>query len=252
MSDNITFGNTILTFGGMKLIISGGTTPPPPIPQATLLSYYGFNEEHPLTIYDYNGSINGTSAFASYVNGINGKGITNCMERINFGDNFNFEKTDKFSFVFWYNISSSFFTSYELFGKGTMFAGGYNLTIDGPSEYMSYYLYDDWGNMSGIQLSTSSISKDTWHFYIITYDGSNTYYSNSIKVYIDNVLQTDTITDNTSELGGTMINFNDFKIAANIDQTFKMDEFMIFSGELTESQRDYWWNNGSGTFLTLP
>lgn len=176
--------------------------------------------------------------------------LNNCLEfdgvneYVDFGDIANFERTDTFSIEGWIKTSQKGI----ILGREQWtppYRGWYIGT--NPAGVLQLVLTNTWGTnqLSAYQNNVNMID-DTWHHFIITYDGSSSVLG--VKFYIDGQLR---ITKgNPSTLSGTIKNIIDCQMngANSLNELFagKLDEVIIYEKELTQEEVALRWNSGNG------
>lgn len=191
------------------------------------------------TIYDYTNSSNdGTLSGDAIFNatGVYGGAYSfdGTSDQINFGNNYNFERNDSFSFALWFNTNAT--ESQVLVSKRGSSSGdeGYDVRIKSSSKIQILLAG---GSTNRIDVQSNNVFGDgAWHHLVVTYNGSSNW--TGIKAYIDDVAQTMEMT--RDELSDTMINSRDFKMGAigtsSRPYTGSLDDVMVFDKELTSAE----------------
>ena len=155
---------------------------------------------------------------------------------IDFGDVYDKERTDSFSFSFWMfaRDRTAFGTLYQKrnlsnTGYDSNFGnidGKFQLVLEGSDTGLIVVKTDD----------ETSINK--WHHVVFTYDGSST--GAGVNIYVDSAVQSLTVTTDT--LAAAMTNATDFRIGARDDGSNLFNglitDFRIHNAELTQANVD--------------
>ena len=199
-SGTVDFGNSQYTLGGAAEaartsliskwggIVDGGGV----LNTNTLIAYYNFNNNVLDQKNSYDGTWNGTSAYAT---GKSGQAISNNGNTLNYisiadADAFSFTNGTNdipFSISFYHYSNSS---SEQMLINKMGASNNREWYIDSFSNQIKVRLYNSDGgatNFIGRDFSHTR-SNSTWYHYVLTYDGSET--SSGIKMYIDGVLNT--------------------------------------------------------------
>jgi hypothetical protein len=93
-----------------------------------------------------------------------------------------------------------------------------------------------------------TVNDNVWHHIVITYAGTST--PAGIKIYVDNVLDTNTVLSNT--LTGSILNLAEFNLGtrandATIGYLGHLDEFVIYNKTLSAAEVAFRYSNGTGT-----
>lgn len=194
-----------------------------------------------------NNSLNGTIINnASFVagklgNALNFNGVN---QSVNFTKIAQFERNQSFSFVYWFNTSSS--------GSSMAFMGNLNTSnskgiwIHSASRKINFNFQSSGANLITVT-QANQYSLNAHHFVVITYDGSGN--ASNVKIYMDNSLQAVNITADSLTTGSAISNAN-FLFGARSDGypwNGMLDEVSIYNAVLNTSDIDYLYNSGSGT-----
>jgi len=172
-------------------------------------------------------------------------------DKISIGDGseYNFERTDSFSFAFWAKPTSGSGQQYTIATNYKLIGGtdrGYAISCgDGR---VGVALMNGWStrNMLHVQ-APSSITDDMWNFVVVTYDGSSD--ASGINIYVNGVLvDIDTTYD---ALTATIVTGEVLTIGARAYGNYfykgVIDNFMVFERELSQSDVTVLYNSNSGT-----
>ena len=161
-----------------------------------------------------------------------------------FGNIAGFERTDNFSIEFW--VKTADIQKYLFAKRDASYKGYYGvLTATGKIQFgLANTITTNELSVNG----NATINDNLWHHILITYDGSTT--PTGIKIYVDNILNTNTILTNT--LTGSILNLAEFNLGtrtndATIGFLGYLDEFVIYNKTLTASEISFRYNNGIGT-----
>lgn len=177
--------------------------------------------------------------------------LNNCLqfdgidEYVNCGNIANFERTDLFSYEFWFSTTSvvlkMILGKYDhITNKGLMiYVDTGQVTFDFRSSSSGYLAVK----------TTETFNDGNWHHCIITYDG--TFHPSGVKIYVDGssrVLSTlkDTLTSST-------LNGESFCVGRRAAGNYfvgKIDEVVIYTQILSVSEVVLRWNGGVGTEST--
>jgi len=202
------------------------------------VNLWHLNENNGTVASDSCGAINGTTV--GNPNWVAGK-LNNCIQSISssqylkFGNIAEFERTDNFSIAFWVKTVD---TGKYLFAKR-----------DGSPNYRGYYATIT--SLGKIQFGLSNIlnsnelsvkgnitiNDNLWHYITITYSGTSSL--SGIKIYVDNVLDTNNVISNT--LTSSILNLAEFNIGARTNDASLtllgyIDEFALFNRSLTAEE----------------
>ena len=208
----------------------------------------------------------GTSAADSSGHGRNGTLIgaitwapgklNNCLnfsattQYVDCGQAGNFERTQPFSFDFWYKTAS---TGTQIIASKILNSGnytGWQVWYDGTSTNRVYFDLISVVSTSWIRayFTDVTVSNNTWHHFVITYDGSST--AAGVKFYYDNTLKTTSVDGNN--LSSSTLTAADFQISgrgtgAALGIIGLLDELVIYERALSVVEVAARWNSGAGT-----
>lgn len=167
-------------------------------------------------------------------------------EFVNLGNIADFERTDSFSFEFWFKTATS---GVEMILSKQLNSGtfrGWNVFIE--SGMITTALVSDNGASNRLQKKTDSPFNDgSFHHVVVTYDGSSTLAG--LLIYMDGSLAATTnITDN---LSATISHAGDTQMSgrggANVVFTGTLDEVVIYNEEVSAVNVALRYNSGVGT-----
>jgi hypothetical protein len=200
-------------------------------------------------------SHNGTLINMGPANWIPGKVGSNALtfsmpsgQYINLGDFAGFERTDPFSIECWFK-TSVVGGLYHLLAKMENVGNfrGWGLRVNtGTVEFILSSKFGAPGQ-SVLRIRTMNTFNDgTWHHLVVTYDGNSL--ATGIAIYVDNISQAlVTVVDN---LSSTILNTTNLNFAARADGVYSytgdLDEIVIWTRELTQSEVTYRYNSGNG------
>lgn len=175
--------------------------------------------------------------------------LNNCLlfdgvnEDVNFGDVADFDRTDAFSVDFWMK-SDNYTTTMQVIGRQTTAGLGWSIYIINTNQLRFILSYS--GTDRIYVTAPGSANDNSWHHWVITYDGSSD--ANGIHIYRDNVDLS--ITINQNDLVSSISNTADFTYASrDSSQWFfegYLDEIVIYEAELSSDNVSVRWNSGSG------
>lgn len=148
-------------------------------------------------------------------------------EDIEVGDvaELSFERTDSFSFSFWFKMSSTSGAFLSKRGAATARTG---YVIFNNSGGVGINLSNDNGAGDRIRVVTNNTyNDDLWHHCVVTYDGSSA--ASGVTIFIDDSSAATTTTDDS--LTGTIDNSSEFRIGA---QGPNASEDSFFTGKITQ------------------
>lgn len=164
---------------------------------------------------------------------------------VNFGNIANFERTQAFSIILW--VKTSMTTNAMLINhiqQGSPFTGWqfYKAT----DQKLAFSLVNN-NSSNTIQITGSTIINDgTYHFLVMTYDGSSS--ASGVRLYVDGVLETMTIVTDTLSL--STLYTVDLNLGRRSDNSGHIDgdidETRIYDRVLTPAEITYLWNSGDG------
>jgi len=146
------------------------------------------------TINNNHGTNSGTVQSAGIIGGASSfNGISNYVQLANEA-NFDFERTNTSTLSAWF-ISNDGTGCGELIGKmGASPYNGYDMIICNGQVYSE--LINSWpSNVLRERTNSAAFGDGSWHYGVITYDGSSS--PTGLKTYIDGIEQTTTTTHNT-------------------------------------------------------
>ncbi len=150
------------------------------------------------------GTITGTPTWTTGPNSngaLSFDGSTNFITVAN-ASNFNFERTDKFSFTGWIKWNASATGSIYVLEKEGLTGNepGYEIHVDADNFKLIASLIDSTGATIQTTTAVSSLTPTTWHFIAVTYDGSSS--GAGLKIYID----TASAVTGTSTISNSIVN----------------------------------------------
>ncbi len=180
---------------------------------------------------------NGTAVNMVPADVVPGK-LNDCFEfaatkYVNFGNIFDLERTQPFSYAGWFQTSSAgtmYLVSSALTSttrvKGIIFDGG-----------KIYFRLQNTYNSNEIRVSTTAAYHDgAWHHLAITYHGSSD--ANGVTIYVDGSPVSVTLDKNN--LTATIITGTYFQVAGHLGTQYswvgKIDEFHLFNHELSQAE----------------
>jgi hypothetical protein len=244
------FNDNAFVENSTNVTISGGKVSLSTVSETIVLSPYVYalyhmNELSGSNVYDSSGNNrNGTvSGSPDWVAGklnnsfqFNGAGHYMNMSAIA-----NFERTDNFTYEFWFKTSLS---------TMEMVASKYDTVANkGLMIYLtSGNIWFDFRTAGGyLAVSTvEAFNNSAWHHCAITYDG--TFHPAGVRIYVDGISRNFTINKDT--LGGSTMNNESFYIGKRSAGNFwngLLDEFVIYNKTLNATEINYRYNNGTGT-----
>jgi len=249
--NNYTFdSNKIEVAGGIaKLLASSGT--PEAYMYVTMDDNVVDNVFRDLSGNSRDGALKG--GYTGDVNKVPAKinngliGLSATLGFVDFGSqDFNFERTESFSFECWVKYSST--TTQILLSKqkaGSPFTGVSLLLLSGK---IAWSIYDLNGNGIVIQ-SNANYNDNDWHHVVATYDGSSLV--TGMNLFIDNVIDKSIFASDV--LDSTIITNSIFQISGRegnnvcLLNTTTIDECVVYNRELTAAEVAFRWNGGAGT-----
>jgi hypothetical protein len=211
------------------------------------------NEAAGLTAVDssgngYTGTLVGALAWAA------GK-LNNCLnftattQYVGCGQAGNFERTQPFSFEFWYKTTN---TGTQIISSKILNSGnytGWQVWYDGTSTNKVYLdlISVVSTNWIRVYFTDVTVSNGNWHHFVITYDGSST--ALGVKFYYDGILKSMLIDANT--LSTSILTASAFQISgrgtgAALGITGYLDEVVIYNKALNANEVGFRYNLGSG------
>lgn len=170
-------------------------------------------------------------------------------EWVSMGDvaDFEFERTDTFSFSLWVKSTASA-RSYALVAKNGWnytVTSGYYLRFNVGGEVEIFLVASNTTMIRVIQSTTGVLNDGSWHHVVMTYDGSSS--AAGVKVYIDGVDTSLSVTqDNISS--GSFLNNKAFSLGALAGEDFwldgKIEEASVWNKVLTQADVDNIYNSG--------
>ena len=163
-------------------------------------------------------------------------------EYIDFGDNFGFNYNDPFSIGFWAKKPSTISQGIYKYNTGT--DRGYFFVLSATGDIAWFKLSNDGSHYIDVRVSLAGVDSN-WHYFTVTYDGSNL--ASGCNIYIDGVNQT--LTTNSDTLGeNTIINTESLQLRGYpFSGAHYFDELSIHDIELHEKDVRVRYNYGLGT-----
>jgi len=164
-------------------------------------------------------------------------------------DNFKFERTNSFSFGFWYKYNGN---NGRIFSKSSPSGVGYSLYLYIPTNEIGFSCYGTNGTAMTFKIFNSKLSDSNWHYIVWTYNGTSLVSGNN--VYLDGI--SETLTEGTNNLSASIVSNNYFQLG-NLDgynQCFSgyLDEFAIWNRVLSETEAKMLYSAGNGKFYGTP
>lgn len=211
--------------------------------------YTHLNESSGATASDSSGnSRDGSLQNMEDADWVSGK-LNNCLlfdgvnEDVNFGNVADFDRLNAFSIDFWMK-SDNYTTTMQVIGKQTTAGVGWSIYLISTNQ-LRFILANSGTNRIYVT-AAGSANNDSWHHWVITYDGSSD--ASGIHIYKDNVDLSLTVNQNNLTL--SISNGADLTYASrDSTQWFfdgYLDEVVIYENELTSDDVEYRYNGGSG------
>ena len=168
-------------------------------------------------------------------------------EYINCGNDssLNFGRTNTFSMCVWINTPTTGSPSDGILSRRITSTLGCSF-LNRLDDNISVYLANNPSNRIWVETNSSPLSINTWHFIVLTYDGSGL--ASGVKVYVDgNIQSLTTNDDNLSSFDfSNSGNFEIGSISNNHTQLFQglIDETSVWNKELTQSEVTTIYNKG--------
>jgi hypothetical protein len=163
---------------------------------------------------------------------------------VDFGNNFNFERTDPFSFSFWVYLNSASGNQTIYSKQATTSSTGTRINFN-AGRLELYLVNTQTTNQIRAQINSSGIiGAAAWKHCVITYNGSSD--ANGVKFYIDNILYATSAT--TNNLTATIITTDNVKIGVTGTSNYlngALDEFSIWNKELSAAEVSSIYNSGN-------
>lgn len=201
---------------------------------------------------DAKGSKNGTDTSMSYssTSGQFGQyGNFSGSGYIDFGNNYNFERTDSWSVVLWFNHGTS--TQGAMFGKqksASQFNGWYISKFNNPLIRVGMTGSDGTALFGDTPLGYED---SAWHQLVMTYDGSQT--TAGLKCYIDGSAVTLSYTNTLAASIQTAVNLEaGARDGSNFLYTGKLDDIAIFNRVLSSTEVSNLFNGLLGSSSPSP
>jgi len=230
--------------GKVKLEIINPTTP---------YGHWHLNELSGTTVEDSSGNDrDGTTNNMEDSDWVTGK-LNNCLyfdgvdEYVSFEDIAGFERTDSFSFNFWFKTSGSI-NIMDLISRIQTIGNerGYSILMETTGQ-ISVLLQSSSGTSNYIKVITDdSFNDNQWYNISISYNGSSD--ASGIVIYVNTIqVSTTTISNN---LTGTIVNAIPFQFSSRNSSTNfyngYLDEVIIYEKVLSEEEIIWRYNEGIG------
>lgn len=163
-------------------------------------------------------------------------------ESVSAGNVLSFERTNPFSFSFWFKCSAPG-TYYVPLSKLGVSLVGYQVSID-SSGRIELWLVSNLGGGNYLEVRTVAGYADaSWHHCVISFSGSSL--ASGVTIYVDgSPVSTTAVVD---ALTGTIVNTNNFILGGRDDGFYfyagRLDEVTVYSRALTASEV-IWIRNG--------
>jgi hypothetical protein len=166
-------------------------------------------------------------------------------EFITMGDVLGFERTDSFSFSFWFKWAAGATGIVLSKAAGSSSYQGYQISKE-SSGSIGFWLMSNYGTGDYLQVTTVPTYNDsTWHHCTMTYGGGSDV--SSVKIYVDGTQVSTTTVHNN--LTGSVDNSVAFMLAGRSDGFFYypgyLDEVTVYSKELLSSEVTWIYNSGA-------
>lgn len=211
-----------------------------------LVGHYKLDEVIGTIITDSSGSVDGTAVGGVVLGDLDAPGLSRgtsmTFDGVNDGillgtTDFDFERTDTFSISAWVNVSS-FAIGGQIFGR-----------IETSGNFRGWRIFYDTAGIVVVQLFSSAVNRlkvsspassltTGWHHITVTYSGSST--AAGAKIYIDSVLQVNTVSNDT--LSATIVSAGQeatvgmFGNQAGTYFNGNIDDVRIYNTELTSGE----------------
>lgn len=168
---------------------------------------------------------------------------------IDCGDNFNFERTDQFSFSFWIRPGAT--ADQTIFMKrSTASSAGIQIKVGSANRLEFFLVNTQTTNQLRVQAaSVDALAMNTWYHVVITYAGTSL--ASGVTLYINNVLKTFTTINDV--LSASILISAIARIGSGVGASFvsgHIDEFSIWGKVLTASDVNEIFNDGAPFDLT--
>ena len=189
---------------------------------------------------------------------------------VDLGNILNFTYNDQLSIAYWFKVVSNEeirISNRAACDNGSNSSGchrGYSFLAG--TDGLRFKLMNTWANNMLVVIVSESFDDNTWHYAVVTYDGSSD--ESGVNIYLDNVLKSHSVHTNT--LSATVVNSLPLRIGGNGEDSGgsgMIDEVRIWNDVRTVSELQeymhkevasdasglvayYKMSNGSGTSLT--
>lgn len=240
--DDVAVYSAVLDQTAVTALYNGGT-PDDRSGDANLVGYWrmGDGATSPTIPDDSTNSNDGTMTnmdATNFVDGVPGLysyasfdfGGTN--EYVTMGNVLAFERTNTFSFSFWFKGTTPVAGVISKMQSGSPYQG-YEIIV-GSGGYLQVELVNTWASNDIVQrYSGVNLLDGLWHHVVITYSGSST--AAGILAYVDGVAATPSVIRDS--LTATIVNTENFQIGGGVYYTTgKIDEVSVYDVELTSGQ----------------
>lgn len=224
-------------------------------PTTPIYSYWKFNETSGYTAHDSScdfrhGALNGNAAFSA--GKLNNALNLYTVPQVDFGNTFDFDRTDPFSVSFWVRTDTHVGDT-QIIGRNTngddkqatIFIH-YNGGI--PAVLLYFRLVNTWSTNHLETYWWPAWSYMAFDHVVISYDGSGT--AAGVNMYFNGVLQSKTI--NRDNLTGSCLSTANAKMMeSGGSNTSKVDELQIYNRALSLGDATTLYNGGTGTETPL-
>jgi hypothetical protein len=225
----------------------------------TWVNTYPYVEDYSLIPREYSGTMT-TMEATDFSTDVPGKNVYSMKslafdgvdEWVTMGNVLGFERTDAFSFSFWFvkPTAADGYVISKCVGAGGY--RGYRVQVKATNIIALSLVSDDpTNNYLSVQVN-AGINDGLWHHVAITYDGSST--AAGVQFYVDGKLVITRVV-NMDGLAGTILTANDFVVGAYPAvawgrYTGSMDEVSVYSDVLTAAEVAWIYNGGVPCDLT--
>lgn len=161
-------------------------------------------------------------------------------DHVSVGDFHDFERTDTFSFEFWFMTSTSALQS--LVAK--IVTAGYDVYLDASGSLSLALVNTVTTNELRVRTTTTGFDDGLWHHVVVAYDGTSA--PGGVTIWVDG--GNEALTTITNNLSASILNNDALRFGAWADGsqrfTGQMCQLAIYNAELTQAQVDSLYNYG--------
>lgn len=165
-------------------------------------------------------------------------------DRVDFGNNFSFERTESFSVSMWTKFTSTA-ANVPLLTKLQNSPPFRGWSIEGDAGKVRLYFISTFGSSYIQKYSGASVNSGDWNHIVVTYDGSSS--SSGVNFYVNGLLSNgSTMANNLTTTTISSVSMQLFARDAQLNASVRSDDVRIFDQVLDLTDAEYLYANGFG------